>query len=117
MSGLRLNDYSLVVQAAIGGQGIAFGVDAHSGICDEARPARQSLRLAVGYWPVILCRDVKNGHNLRRCRNDCAWILNEGVAAPDSSRSVKGISQSNSRRSLTQAIRTLTALQSSITFY
>jgi DNA-binding transcriptional LysR family regulator len=79
--GLRLNDYALVLQAAMAGEGLALGWE-H--LCD--RPFAQRLIQPVGEWTwdtglnfyVIWSKTVSLSNNAKRTRD---WIIAEASAA------------------------------------
>ena len=78
--GLRLNDYALVLQAAMAGEGVALGW-AH--VCE--RPIQQGLLSPVGTWcfetgqgfHLVWARGVEMSTHARLVRD---WILHRGTA-------------------------------------
>jgi DNA-binding transcriptional LysR family regulator len=87
--GLRLNDYALVLQAAMAGEGLALGWE-H--LCD--RPFAQRLIKPVGEWTwdtglnfyVIWSKTVSLSDNAKRTRD---WIIAEASATAPNSRRLR----------------------------
>ena len=83
MTGLRLNEYSLVVQAAVGGQGIALG---------WSHLVAYALKHGLLVTPLDLHWDTgqsfyvvtaKTGTRSEEGATIRNWILNEGLSVPD----------------------------------